>query len=263
VVATALPLPALAVDGVVEINQSKVNALGGFPYNINATGSYRLTSTLRVPSGAIAIKVNASDVTIDLNGFSIIGPGTSGPAFGIDAQNQHLITIYNGEVAGMITGIRTGHSSRIERVRALGNGNGIDCEDGCEIFHNIANNNGFGIIVHGSGRISSNVTQFNSLGGIATSDGSVVSDNTANSNGAMGGIEFLGCTDSSCLAGGTVTGNTANSNAGPGITAGRFVGYAENSLSRNGGHSTFGDTNGQVSGGGNLGHNLCNGVLCP
>jgi hypothetical protein len=42
---------------------------------LTLAGSYRLTSNLVVPdANTDAIDVNADEVTIDLNGFSIIGP---------------------------------------------------------------------------------------------------------------------------------------------------------------------------------------------
>src|SRR5262245_38474761 len=91
-----LATPALAVDGVIEINQVAVFAGGitpgdtpGFPATLSQPGSYRLTGNLDVtkmqngnpqPSSEniTAILVTADDVQIDLNGFAIIGPVTCG-----------------------------------------------------------------------------------------------------------------------------------------------------------------------------------------
>ena len=76
--------PLLAGDGVVEINQARALAGGitpldapGFPVTLSERGSYRLTSNLdyRELDGVVtAISIAASGVTIDLNGFSVIGP---------------------------------------------------------------------------------------------------------------------------------------------------------------------------------------------
>jgi hypothetical protein len=77
----AFAASAGAVDGIIEINQAKVLANGGsFPYTIaaaNAGQSYRLTGPLKVPASTDGIDVNAPNVTIDLNGFTISGPGTT------------------------------------------------------------------------------------------------------------------------------------------------------------------------------------------
>ncbi|MBZ0088768.1 MAG: hypothetical protein K8H90_00155, partial [Thermoanaerobaculia bacterium] len=83
--------PAFAVDGVGEINQTCALATGcfagdtpGFPVAIRSGGSYRLTGDLDlrvVPNAheATAIDIQTSEaggatVTLDLNGFALIGP---------------------------------------------------------------------------------------------------------------------------------------------------------------------------------------------
>src|SRR5436305_10093862 len=67
------PAFAFAIDGVTLINQSTVMAAGGFPYSITQPGSYKLTGNLVVPSLLNGILISASDVTLDLNGFTITG----------------------------------------------------------------------------------------------------------------------------------------------------------------------------------------------
>jgi hypothetical protein len=89
------PLAAAAVDGVIEINQAAALAGGvtpgdapGFPVSLNAPGSYRLTAGLVVPDGATTgIRIDSSEVAIDLNGFSITcaDPCTGSTGFGIDS----------------------------------------------------------------------------------------------------------------------------------------------------------------------------------
>src|SRR5256885_13905531 len=75
-------LPMYAVDGAVLINQSAALAgnvtpgdTPGFPVTISVSGSYKLSGNLTVPdANTSAIQISADHVTIDLNGFSIIGP---------------------------------------------------------------------------------------------------------------------------------------------------------------------------------------------
>jgi hypothetical protein len=51
-IATAATIPALAEDGVIEINQAKINA-SGFPiFSISSSGSYKLTSNITVTAAA-------------------------------------------------------------------------------------------------------------------------------------------------------------------------------------------------------------------
>ncbi len=71
-----VPVCAFAVDGVVLINQSTVMAAGGFPYTISQPGSYKLSGNLTAPANTRGIVISASNVTLDLNGFTLEGSRT-------------------------------------------------------------------------------------------------------------------------------------------------------------------------------------------
>ena len=114
------PLTALAVDGVVLIDQNKALAGGatpgdtpGFPVTISQPGSYRLSGNLTLPTGMNGIEIQVPNVTIDLNGFSIIGFGTfTSPApIGIaftGALPAKGITIKNGTITGPMFALSLG-----------------------------------------------------------------------------------------------------------------------------------------------------------
>src|SRR5512141_598037 len=69
-------------SGVILIDQqhAQVGGIGpgdasGFPVTITQSGSYKLASNLTVASStANAISIQADNVTLDLNGFSLTGP---------------------------------------------------------------------------------------------------------------------------------------------------------------------------------------------
>src|SRR6266446_3470936 len=102
-----------AVDGVVLIDQNRALAGGvtpgdtpGFPVTISLAGSYRLSGNLTVPNAnTTAILITADNVTIDLNGFSIIGPtvcsgsppvtscSPTGTGHGVDGGTHDYITV--------------------------------------------------------------------------------------------------------------------------------------------------------------------------
>src|ERR1700686_3824069 len=123
-VLAALACPVYAVDGVVLINQSSALAgnvtpgdAPGFPVTISVSGSYKLTGNLTVPdANTTGIQITADFVSIDLNGFSIIGPvvcsggspvnscNPSGSAPGISSSNAG-ISVSNGIVRGVGAGI--------------------------------------------------------------------------------------------------------------------------------------------------------------
>ncbi len=127
VVLLALARPGHAVDGVIEINQARASAGGvtpgdapGFPVTIARAGSYRLTGSLRVPSAKDGIEVKASNVTIDLNGFSIEPDGGATPGSGIAANfaGVRATHVRRGAVSGMANrGIWVNEQSIVEDVR--------------------------------------------------------------------------------------------------------------------------------------------------
>ena len=141
-----VPFHAFAVDGVVLINQSTVVRRGGFPYVISQAGSYRLSGNLTVPNAdTTAIFMNNDNITLDLNGFSILGPTVCvgdpvtscsplGTGIGVDFGHRRNITVVNGTVRGMgasgIEGADHGTSGgHVEKIHADSNAfYGIHCQ---------------------------------------------------------------------------------------------------------------------------------------
>jgi hypothetical protein len=104
--------PSAYAREVVFITQAKAMAgnvtpgdAPGFPVSITRPGSYRLTSNLRSPSG-VAIEIAADNVSLNLNGFSIIGPNVFPSGEAIVGDNHQHVRIYNGSVVGFSFGIR-------------------------------------------------------------------------------------------------------------------------------------------------------------
>jgi hypothetical protein len=191
---------ASAVDGITLISQTSSTV---FPIVIKASGSYRLASDLRIASTSVdAIDIRANNVTLDLNGFSIIGPG-SGTGDGVNAAVKASscyppnVTITNVTVTdGVVTamggsGICLGSYAHIEGVRALRNGgSGIDVNSFARIIGNVSNNNTAGILCGRDCLISANTVNSNTEG-ILTSDNAAVLGNSASLNGDIG-VDLLG-----------------------------------------------------------------------
>lgn len=193
VVISALMVSVASASAEAQTKLTK--PLASFPISITKSGSYILATTLQVGGRTLnAINVSAPNVTIDLNGFSIIGPG-AGVGVGINAGGASNVTVENGSVTNMGgSGIKVGDNGVVRNVGVIGNGTGS----------------------------------------------------------GLGGRDGIDCTGSGCL----VTGCTANSNLlGDGIN---FLdgtsGYANNIMNGN---------SSPVSGGINMGGNVCNGALCP
>lgn len=60
-----------ATDGQILINESTVSTAGGYPYRITQPGSYKLSGNLTATPNTPAILLTSSNVSIDLNGFTI------------------------------------------------------------------------------------------------------------------------------------------------------------------------------------------------
>jgi parallel beta-helix repeat protein len=291
-----LARPAHAVDGVIEINQARalagrVTATDGpgFPVTIDQRGSYRLTGDLRLSDpdvDAIHLQSGVSNVTLDLNGFALVGPtacsGTplscmpNGTGIGIAGTSANEnVTVLNGTVRGFARqGINLSRGARVERVRAISNGSGgIVTSHDCTLVGNAALSNGSnGIDGRDRCLVTGNTANGNGEAGISGIDQCLMTGNTANGNGSLG---ILGGD------GNTVTGNTADSNGGRGIQVGfgsTVIGNtardnASNGLSITGGgygHNVLTDNadgrdNSQVVGTERveIAPNVCGSSLCP
>jgi len=244
----SLAAPAIAVDGVVEINQTCALQTGcvpgdtpGFPITLGATGSYRLTSNLTgLGANTDGFVLNNSRITIDFNGFSLAGPAVgSGTGHGIGGGGT------NGSFAGFAT-IRNGviRGTRGKAI-ALAGARGVRVE-GMAIHFNA----GGGIQVGEEGQVSSNRVAQNGSpagSGITAGDRSSILDNVVSDSGPDNIVCYGGCAISNNTssgaagngisvpnaAGSTISGNTARENGGWGIAAGEGATITGNTTYQN------------------------------
>ena len=251
---TLLPAAAFAVDGVVLIDHNRALAGNvtpgdtlGYPVTISVPGSYRLSGNLNVAnSNTNGILLLASHVTIDLNGFAILGPNDcvtgectlNGIGSGItnfldpSSPSRFNIKIRNGTIAGMgANGIFLhGSGFIVEDLLVRNNGLagiGLGANDtlyGTSIVrHNIAEYNRNGIVVS-SALVSDNLTQLNRNSGIEVIQGRAVN-------------------------------NVSMENSSYGLAFGTLVSYSGNVVSANKVANIFGGVN--------MGGNLCAPFVCP
>jgi hypothetical protein len=259
--------PALAVDGVLEINQACAVQAGcfagdaaGFPVTISASGSYRLTSDLSPPAAVSGIQgvSGTSHVTLDLNGFSLIGSASAPTGIAIGAGSDWEIR--NGTVRGFVsTGISdnvSGGGHRVINVRATDNG-------------------GFGIVVIGPGSLIRDChASANGVGLSTGPDGTVTGSTSENQVGDASSSHGI-----QVGQGSRVVGNVSNGNAGDGIRTGDDSVVLDNTVHGNGGfglvlggagsgyaRNSINDNSGGTVGVGvqEVGPNVCNGTTtCP
>jgi hypothetical protein len=141
--------PAFAQQKPIVIEVSGSSASTAKPQTtISKSGSYILNRNVVNSSknGADSVLVTASNVTIDLEGFSIMSTAST-TGNGINATGQSNVVIRNGIISGFGgAAIVTGNNGSIAAITASGNGSGITCGIGCLASGNvIQGNGGFGL----------------------------------------------------------------------------------------------------------------------
>jgi hypothetical protein len=184
---------AFAVDGLTLINHATVVAAGGYPYSISQAGSYQLSGNLHVTASALTgINITSSNVTLDLNGFSIICSGTLTIA-GIEAPSTtgaiiNDVQVKNGTVTGCGNGVVLFNAANVvvESLRVSGYGSsvsgghliyGITASSGIVRNNTTLSNGNSGGIYLGSGLVSSNNLSGDEIG-ITVAGQSVVTGNS-------------------------------------------------------------------------------------
>jgi parallel beta-helix repeat protein len=242
--------------------------ISSLPTNITVSGSYYLTTNL-IGTASGGITISADGVTVDLNGFALVGgtgPGVlvSGirtnvairngtingwTSFGVDAslafncQYQDLRLSLNGGA-----GLFAGTNSTVINCSAQSNGGtGIATWNGCTISGCTAQGNGTagfatGIVGLDGSTISGCTSRNNTANGITTGEGCTVSGCTVFGNGGKGITPGFGSTVNDCtarlnqsdgiqvVAACHVFNNTCNNNVAAGINATADGNWIDNNL---------------------------------
>jgi parallel beta-helix repeat protein len=184
------------------------------PTNILNPGSYYLTTNLTVASDVTAITVQASDVTLDLNGFALEGNNRFASAIHVTAGVQNLC-VRNGTISDwsayptLFTALNASNAinSRFESLRISGNaGEGLVAGQGALISHCLVRNNqnsaanSAGIRVDSGSIVQDCVASYNLNDGIQAGPNCTVRDCTALNNSQTGIRVGEGSTVVNCSA---------------------------------------------------------------
>lgn len=182
------------------------------PYTISSSGAYIVTRDLTLTTtNSNGITIEADNVTLDLNGHTLTGPGKTAGATGsgIYVNGTHYnITICNGTVRDWRDkgiGAGTATNSQFELLRCYNNGSN-------------------GLLVGNDNTVSGNTAHSNGTYGIQTGNGCTVNDNNSYGNGSGGIYVGSGC---------SVSGNSCRGNTGSGINAGNCCVITKNSCLSN------------------------------
>ena len=137
------------------------NVITSLPFTISQSGSYVVNGNLTCGSctnSLYGITVSADNVTIDLQGFEMVGPGTQSRGIST-ASNRHL-TVRDGTIRNWASGIFSGNDGlRVDGV-------------------NLKNNSSAGISASGGAHSISNCNVEQSSTGIAVGVGSSITNCT-------------------------------------------------------------------------------------
>jgi hypothetical protein len=193
-IAAALIASGSAAFAQAAINQNTALAgnvtpgdTAGFPVTLSQPGSYKLTSNLYVPKNSTGVSITAANVTLDLNGFSIIAPNTcyryadnkrvtcdyaASSAGVFVGENAAGAMVRRGTVKGFKQGVLLYTSASVEDITATFNEQGVSIIGNSGTFRlsgiNASYNWGNGInIGNGIGTLERSQSNYNGGKGIA------------------------------------------------------------------------------------------------
>ena len=215
--------------------------IASVPYTISQPGSYYLAQDLNLATqDTHGITISASDVTIDLNGFCLTGPGKAvgSSGHGIYAGGSlrdiairngtvrdwredgvYAYVIYNGQFESLRCynnggyGLRAGLCCTVHGNTCYDNGDdGIFVYETCTVIGNASyGNGGDGIYAYRVATITNNSCSTNDGNGIWANDGAMVIANTCRTNYGAGIKAHVDCrvVDNTCHANGFGVANAA------------------------------------------------------
>lgn len=130
---------------------------------ITRSGAYMLTRSINSSEETPVITITANNVSLDLNGHSLTGPGNiRGIGVSIDGANN--VSVTNGQLASFNIGVRISDSNNIKvnKIQISGDDIGRVAPDaeigvlilnsrGVDVGHNVISNTFLGIFVRGGG----------------------------------------------------------------------------------------------------------------
>jgi hypothetical protein len=153
-------------------------------FKITTPGSYYLTGNITGVSGKRGIEITASGVTLDLNGFELVGVTGSQDGIVSTGTLQSNITLLNGVIRNWGTpGVNLSNveGGRVENLT-------------------VASNGGIGIALGPVAIVSKCISRNNAGSGILTASTSTVVNCSASANTSNGFTLGSGCSISSCAA---------------------------------------------------------------
>ena len=175
------------------------------PETLDWPCSVKLAGTLSTAqTGVNGISVNADNVTIDMDGHALVGPGASSGSGIHQASTNKNLTVLNGKAVDWRGNYNAGfyligEGNRLSGLQASTNHYGIFVHSGNTIENCTAQGNGFfGIYASSGNRLQNCAAQGNGDDGIYAELGNTLENCAARDNGAYGIYASSGNTLENC-----------------------------------------------------------------
>ncbi len=191
----------------IALNQTNTPGNAGATFRITQPGSYYLEGNLFGEPGKRGIEIAASDVTIDLRGFAMLGGGsldgiaTSGNRINITIRNG-IVRNWGGDGVNLVAGGGEGDGALLEHLHLrVNDGAGLRLGNSSIVRNCIAEGNqDIGILASERSVITGCIANDNALWGIIVNGvGSVVRECVASRNRSLAGIQSGGVVED-CVA---------------------------------------------------------------
>ena len=218
------PAPTMKTLDQIDAKLEKRTPISSLPFTISQSGSYYLTTNLTSGSFNYGILVLADNVTIDLNGFALIGVVNSFSGIGFFGQKNLCVrngTIRNWDNDGILAspsfnsrfedlfltdnttgGLLADHNALVHACMVSSNGGtGMQVGDGSHVSQCTAQTNfGYGFLIGRACTVTECAAVANTSIGIYAGDGSTLSGLTAFGNGSNGITTGDGCSVQGCTS---------------------------------------------------------------
>ena len=212
----------------IPINQTNTPGTANSVFRISQPGSYYLTGKVGADPGKGGILIAASNVTLDLMGFAVLGTPGSFDGIAVESGTRTNITVRNGSVSGwgadgidLSPSIGSVTGALVEGIHASGNaargiaaGNSVivrDCtasqngNSGISVSRNgvverctTINNIGIGINTGSSCTVSNCTSSDNNSHGLSIGSYSTITCCTSHNNDGIGISTFISSTINNC-----------------------------------------------------------------
>ncbi|MDO9354294.1 MAG: hypothetical protein Q7T55_11400, partial [Solirubrobacteraceae bacterium] len=156
----------------------------GFPVTLSVPGSYKLTGNLTVPIGTTGITAAVPGITIDLNGFNIVGANTC-------IRDNVTYVVNCSDVFNGSRGVATHGGSVVRNGRISGFSIGLQYGPGDLVENMLVEQSHEGVIAQGGSQFATRAilrnvrAQFNKSYGFSLSD-TLIESSSAGANGNSG-----------------------------------------------------------------------------